>query len=525
MPKSKNFLATWGFLPFWLLLTFTVLFRAPIPIDETRYLSVAWEMWLRDDFLVPYLNGQAYSHKPPMLFWLIHLVWAIWGVGDVCARMVGPIAALFNLILIRKLAYKLWPEHELSGRVAPWVLMSTLLWTLFASSTMFDVLITCWVLLAMLGVLDVQQGAVIKGWGLIAISIAAGLLAKGPVIFLHVLPTLLLMSLWARRESIPFVRLGLGMVLAIVAGGALALVWAIPAALSGGDDYAGAILWHQTADRTVNTVIHRRAFYWYLPLLPLFLFPWVFWTGFWQSIKNQAIWQDLGVRFCTVWLCATFLIFSILPSKQVHYLIPALPAFALLISRFWAQKGDEKSPADLWLPILFVLIGGFLVVLPGLSKVPWGWTKAIESTWGVAILLIGVALLMVVFFQRQLSVYMLSAAVVIAIFLSFFFFFKYNSINYDLTPAAIRVRQMDENSVPYVFVGNYQGQFQFLGRLTHPVPVIGQKQAKAWAAFHPEGVLISIEKDRPSSAVFTQGHREYWLVFRSARDMFYLKPL
>ncbi|VAW74626.1 Polymyxin resistance protein ArnT, undecaprenyl phosphate-alpha-L-Ara4N transferase; Melittin resistance protein PqaB, partial [hydrothermal vent metagenome] len=43
--------------------------RPLLPVDETRYLSVAWEMWSRGDFLVPYLNGEAYSHKPPLLFW------------------------------------------------------------------------------------------------------------------------------------------------------------------------------------------------------------------------------------------------------------------------------------------------------------------------------------------------------------------------------------------------------------------------------------------------------------------------
>jgi hypothetical protein len=47
------------------------------PVDETRYASVAWEMWLRGDFLVPYINGEPYSHKPPLLFWLIHAGW-IW---------------------------------------------------------------------------------------------------------------------------------------------------------------------------------------------------------------------------------------------------------------------------------------------------------------------------------------------------------------------------------------------------------------------------------------------------------------
>ncbi len=50
----------------WLLLVLLALLTRPLfPMDETRYVALAWEMWQRGDFLVPYLNGEPYSHKPP----------------------------------------------------------------------------------------------------------------------------------------------------------------------------------------------------------------------------------------------------------------------------------------------------------------------------------------------------------------------------------------------------------------------------------------------------------------------------
>ncbi|MDX1698178.1 MAG: hypothetical protein R3308_07810, partial [Thiohalobacterales bacterium] len=63
---------TW---PVLLLLWLTALLvgigtRPLVPADELRYIAVAWEMWQRGDFLVPYLNGEPYSHKPPLFFWL-----------------------------------------------------------------------------------------------------------------------------------------------------------------------------------------------------------------------------------------------------------------------------------------------------------------------------------------------------------------------------------------------------------------------------------------------------------------------
>ena len=154
---TKQHLYRWGIFPLWLLLTATVFFRMPIPIDETRYLSVAWEMWLRNDFLVPYLNGHAYSHKPPLLFWMFHLGWAVFGVNDWWPKLIGPICALINLLLIRQLAKKLWPNLPEIALLAPWVLISTLLWTLFAPAAMFDILLCCFVLLAMLGILEISR--------------------------------------------------------------------------------------------------------------------------------------------------------------------------------------------------------------------------------------------------------------------------------------------------------------------------------------------------------------------------------
>ncbi|MDO9006664.1 MAG: glycosyltransferase family 39 protein, partial [Thiobacillus sp.] len=66
-PSGRNLLLLSLF--FLVALTAVALLVRPLtPIDETRYVSAAWEMWLRGDFLVPYKNGEPYSHKPPFMF-------------------------------------------------------------------------------------------------------------------------------------------------------------------------------------------------------------------------------------------------------------------------------------------------------------------------------------------------------------------------------------------------------------------------------------------------------------------------
>ena len=61
--------------------TVSIAVRPLLPVDETRYLSVSWEMFLRQNFLVPTLNFEPYFQKPPLLFWLIDLAWSVFGVS------------------------------------------------------------------------------------------------------------------------------------------------------------------------------------------------------------------------------------------------------------------------------------------------------------------------------------------------------------------------------------------------------------------------------------------------------------
>ncbi len=171
------------------------------PVDETRYLAVAWEMWQRGDFLVPYLNGAPYSHKPPLLFWLMHLGWSLFGVNEWWPRLVPPLFALANLFLIARLACRLWPERADIAVLAPWIAFGGLLWTVFSTVVLFDMLMVFFALTGMLGLVEAWRGNALRGWALLAVAIGLGVLAKGPVILLHTLPAALLAPWWAQGRT------------------------------------------------------------------------------------------------------------------------------------------------------------------------------------------------------------------------------------------------------------------------------------------------------------------------------------
>ena len=87
------------------------------------------------------------------------------------------------------------------GYFLRWVLIATLLWALFATATMFDILLGSCVLLGMQGLVNAAQGKSLKGWSILALAIGLGVLAKGPVILVHLLPVALLMPLGLIRNK------------------------------------------------------------------------------------------------------------------------------------------------------------------------------------------------------------------------------------------------------------------------------------------------------------------------------------
>ena len=125
-----------GWFLIWALLLAAAIYGRPLmPIDETRYVSVAWEMWHQGDFLVPRSNGVPYSHKPPLLFWCIHLSWLLFGVNELTARMVSPLFGLANLLLSARLARRLWPQEPAIAVMIPYVLLAIPFWAVTGTLT------------------------------------------------------------------------------------------------------------------------------------------------------------------------------------------------------------------------------------------------------------------------------------------------------------------------------------------------------------------------------------------------------
>ena len=206
-----------------LLIACTLASRPLLPVDETRYLTVAWEAHVTGDYLVSHLNTETYAYKPPLLFWLIHVVWSVTGLHEYAARLVSPLAGIACLLLTALMARRLWPKSTPLHRCAPMVQASITLWTAFCPLTVFDTLLTSCTMLALLGVLRAEAGDVRTGWLMAGAAIGFGILAKGSVVLVHVMPAAIFAPSWSLRVRTNYVRWYAGCITAIAIAAAIGL--------------------------------------------------------------------------------------------------------------------------------------------------------------------------------------------------------------------------------------------------------------------------------------------------------------
>ena len=499
--------------------------RPLLPVDETRYLSVAWEMWSRGDFLVPYLNGEPYSHKPPLLFWLVHGVWALSGVSELAARLLPVLFSLLALWLSAGLASRLWPGQAASVRpLVPWLLMGGLFWNNFFTLFQFDLLLLIAALLAWFGMLDALR-APLRGWLLAGTAIGLGILAKGPVILVPVLPAILLAPWWARdSRSAGWPAWYAGGLFALLLGAGIALSWAVPAAMAGGETYRQAIFWGQSAGRMVSSFAHPGPWWSYLLWLPLMWLPWVLWPQLWKAVLQVKLADD-GVRFCMAVIIPALLIFSMISGKQGKYLLPLLPLTGLLCARWLTAADHEARRYRLrYVGIVLVLTAVVLLALPWLSGGP-DWFQQVQSMWGMALLVWGG-----LFFALNLKLTAAVRGAALAMLLwtatLYLALIPLLAPQYDLAPMSRVLSGLQASERKLAWLGKYHGQFHFLGRLQGRIEPINERgRLYGWLDGNADGYLLvnykSLHPDIPDDLPiqpYRGGSLVLWPVSRLLQD-------
>jgi len=458
------------------------------PIVETRYVSVAWEMWQGDSFLVPLKNGLPYSHKPPLLFWLVHAGWAAFGVNDWWPRLISPGFAFASLLLCRAVAGRLWPGQDGLNLAVPTVLLGSALWLIYSQALMFDILLGFWVLLGIWALVRQAERPGWRWWAVFGLAVGLGILSKGPVALLHLLPPALLAPWWAGGR-VRIARWYAGVLGATLLGVAIVLAWAVPAGQAGGEAYRDAIFLGQTLGRVAGSEApHQQPFWWYLPWLPLLLFPWLAWPPVYRGLGALSRRPpDDGVRLALSWALPALLGFTLISGKQFHYLIPDLPAYAMLIVRSLAAEESRQRP---WAPALLILLLGAVSIGLAISGVAQE-RGLVLSPW----LIPGFLLVVAVWLRggpghahRQIPALALGMAALHAAIL--YWAIGPISTAYDVRPVARAIQAQQAAGRPVAHDSSYHDQYQFAGRLAAPLVLVPSGNTGRWASEHPDGAVL-----------------------------------
>jgi 4-amino-4-deoxy-L-arabinose transferase-like glycosyltransferase len=303
--------------------------------DESRYAEIGREMLQRGEWVVPYLQSEPYLDKPPLLYWLIEASYTLFGVHVWAARLVPALAVHGCVLLIYLLG-----RRSVGERAAFWGALALALapgWTSMGGLLLMDSLLTLWTTLSLLCAFEAVRGERLRwGWWLLASLVCGlGVLTKGPVALVLLLPPLWLQR-WLTGTGCRIGRVGASVsVLLIVA---VTLPWyaamslRIPA-------FARDFFWEHNVRRFLAPFAHEHGIWFYVPvllggLLPgtLLLVPFVRFLFSSDTARAERRTVELSFLLLAGGWCVCF--FTLSQCKLPTYIMPAFPPLCLAFGHF-----------------------------------------------------------------------------------------------------------------------------------------------------------------------------------------------
>ncbi|MGE4314206.1 MAG: ArnT family glycosyltransferase [Pseudobdellovibrionaceae bacterium] len=413
---------------------FVALFRPLLPVDETRYLSVAWEMFSHKSYFLLTNNGEPYHHKPPLLFWLINGAWHIFGVSRAAALVPIFLISAAWLLVMRTLFQTLRPDQTSRTGTLMWFLLGAFPFLIYATMTMFDMMLSVCVGATLIFLYRFARGGLWRDALIGGLAMGVGVLAKGPAILIFLAGPVLAYGWWAKGAEgfVSGKRLAAGFGVMFVMALIPVAFWLIPLFMQADSGFLLNLIWKQSAGRVSGHMSgsHARPFYFYLMLLPVLFLPWLAFPSVFKGMKS--VWGQVKggatvPRFLVSVIVPAFILFSLISGKQPHYLLPLVGPLLLLV----------------------------FMVAPALSD------KVVRVT----------------------SVTLLSL-LCLAHLVGSYTFLKL----YDVDGLIAKIKE-----TPHAALGwsrNYQNELGFLARLDMPVTNLENKEARKWLEDHPGSLLV-----------------------------------
>jgi 4-amino-4-deoxy-L-arabinose transferase-like glycosyltransferase len=339
-----------------------------IGADEPRYAQVAREMLERHDWITPVLGGRPWLEKPPLYYWQAMLAYSMLGVSDVSARIPAAVDATLLVLAI----YLFFRRFRRGVEVDAALIAASCAGAVgYARAASMDMALAATFAIGMLAWWAWRGSENRIYLALFYACMALGMLAKGPVApFLA--GVVIVVFTAATREWRLIVRtLWLP---AILLFGAIALPWYFAVQMRNPQFFREFVLQHNLARFSSDVYHHRQPFWYYLPVTALALVPWTVFViaafvrtvrVWWTEHKSTPAEPDLELQFslfACCWLVVPVVFFSISQSKLPGYILPAIPAGAILLANYLLEHlehekdRDEEDQVPKWLAALHAIV-------------------------------------------------------------------------------------------------------------------------------------------------------------------------
>ena len=379
MEKTINFIKKHSdlfiFLGLLLICYFVFFFNignyALMDVDETRYVSMARDMFHSKDFLTLYLNGEYFFEKPPLYFWGECLSFAIFGkINEFTARFPVALYGTLSTLIVYFTGKKIVSRRF--GFISAVILATTLEFVMLAKFAILDIVVTtCVGFSVMFGFLTqfVQDKNKKYFWWLFYIFSGLAVMAKGipgfvvpfAVMFFVTIANKTFKQVFRPQYILP----GFLLFFLIVVPWHL-IMFKIHDPLF----FREYIIKHHL-ERFLNSneINREQPFYFYFITVLWGLIPWVFSAiavGITKlkSFKKFAV-ENLSDRhkfllFNVIAFAVTMLFFSSSSTKLITYILPVYFFTAFIMGALWeSYVFDEKYKKPINLSVY--ILGGICI--------------------------------------------------------------------------------------------------------------------------------------------------------------------
>ena len=323
---------------------------------EARYAEIARKMLETGDWLVPqFAYGVPFWGKPPLSMWLTAASMAVFGANEFGARLPSFLLFVGSAVFVHWLARLRGGSDRALWTVAAYGALAIVY--VSAGAVMTDPALAFGTTMAMVGFWIAARGPAslrgVSGLGFFA-GLAVGLLAKGPVAAVLIFVPLGAWTLWRREwglvwRALPWFRGALLTALMVVPW-----YWAAERASPGflesflvGEHWKRFVEAGWTGD--LYGAAHARPrgmiwLFWIAAALPwtLLLPAWFARSAARRRTDVQRFRRGGWLAYLLLWAVTPMLFFSVSGNVLLTYVLPGMPAFALLVCEFWRPAGVDR---------------------------------------------------------------------------------------------------------------------------------------------------------------------------------------